>query len=82
MADEDQPPDRARPAVHLVDATLSLAASAVRSALERAGHDGPSGQVAMSAPGLDNKKAAPWGAANLQSKLVAGAGFEPAAFRL
>ena len=29
-----------------------------------------------------NKKAAPYGAADLQLKVVAGAGFEPAAFRL
>ena len=32
--------------------------------------------------GSASKKAAPFGAADLQSKLVAGAGFEPAAFRL
>ena len=30
----------------------------------------------------NDKKAALFGAADLQSKLVAGAGFEPAAFRL
>ena len=43
----------------------------------RLNHDGQGGTRSAG-----NKKAAPFGTASLQSELVAGAGFEPAAFRL
>ena len=48
MTDRDQPPDRARPPVHLVDTALSLAASAVHSALETPEQSRPKVAVVLS----------------------------------
>ena len=72
MADKDQPLNRARPAVRFVDTALSLAASAVHSALEAPEQSGP--QVAVVLSGGIGLGAYQAGAA---ARLVEAGGWHP-----